>query len=116
MKSLSPTHAGSFGKLPLDEWAHVAVVWRMIDTLPDRTLVHIYVDGTPPHFTNGGPTDGVTYTGGGGGGGTGHIILIGGASDEDVQTAASGPVCTTRCRSISRRPRRSSATGRVTSR
>ena len=32
-------------KLPLDEWAHVAVVWRQVADLPDRSLVHIYVNG-----------------------------------------------------------------------
>jgi hypothetical protein len=32
-------------QLPLGEWSHVAVVWRPIKELPDRSLVHVYVDG-----------------------------------------------------------------------
>lgn len=32
-------------KLPLDNWAHVAVVWRPVADLPDVTLAHIYVNG-----------------------------------------------------------------------
>ena len=36
------------------------------------------VDGTPPHFLNGGPTDGIDLVGGGG---TADVHLIGGASD-----------------------------------
>lgn len=32
-------------KLPVDEWAHVAVSWRPLPKAPDQTLVHVYVDG-----------------------------------------------------------------------
>lgn len=32
-------------KLPLNEWAHVAVVWRPAKRDPSVTLVHLYVDG-----------------------------------------------------------------------
>src|SRR5581483_6753345 len=32
-------------KLPLDEWAHVAVVWRPFKHDPERTCVHYYVNG-----------------------------------------------------------------------
>jgi hypothetical protein len=42
---------------------------------------HIYVDGTPPRFTNGGPADGTTFVGGGG---TATIILDGSASDPNT--------------------------------
>lgn len=44
----------------------------------DPVRRHIYVDGTPPVFTNGGPGDGTDYTGSGG---TARIVLDGGASD-----------------------------------
>lgn len=40
-----PLQAWTPWKLPLDEWAHVAVVWRPLQGSPDRTLVHFYVDG-----------------------------------------------------------------------
>lgn len=33
------------GKLPFDEWAHVAVVWRPVEGITDRVLVHIYING-----------------------------------------------------------------------
>ena len=42
---------------------------------------HIYVDGTPPVFTAGGPGDGVHFSSGGAGGGTANIILDGSATD-----------------------------------
>jgi hypothetical protein len=32
-------------RLPLDEWSHVAAVWRPSPSDPSRRLVHIYVDG-----------------------------------------------------------------------
>ena len=32
-------------KLPVQEWAHVAVVWRPANREPEQTLVHVYVDG-----------------------------------------------------------------------
>lgn len=32
-------------KLPLDEWAHVAVVWRPFKHAPERTCIHYYVNG-----------------------------------------------------------------------
>jgi len=32
-------------KLPFYEWAHVALVWRPLKNDPERTLVHIYVNG-----------------------------------------------------------------------
>ena len=40
-----PVQAWCPWKLPLDDWAHVAVVWRPVADLPDITLVNIYVDG-----------------------------------------------------------------------
>ena len=40
-----PLQAWCPWKLPLDDWAHVAVVWRPVVDLPEITLVHIYVDG-----------------------------------------------------------------------
>ncbi len=43
---------------------------------------HIFVDGTPPVFTNGGPSDGTTFISGGGG--TSTIILNGSASDPNT--------------------------------
>jgi hypothetical protein len=33
------------GNLPLDEWSHVAIVWRPVEGLTDRVLVHIYING-----------------------------------------------------------------------
>ncbi|MCE9534457.1 MAG: LamG domain-containing protein [Planctomycetes bacterium] len=32
-------------KLPLNEWAHVALVWRPFDKGPQRQILHIYVNG-----------------------------------------------------------------------
>ena len=32
-------------KLPLHEWAHVAVVWRPLPKDPKQTVVHVYVNG-----------------------------------------------------------------------
>lgn len=32
-------------KLPLRQWAHVAIVWRPLRRDPRRTVVHVYVDG-----------------------------------------------------------------------
>jgi hypothetical protein len=32
-------------KLPVGEWAHVAVVWRPLQRDPNQTMVHIYVNG-----------------------------------------------------------------------
>jgi hypothetical protein len=40
-----PVFVISPAKLPLDEWVHVAVVWRPVKDLPELSLVHIYVDG-----------------------------------------------------------------------
>jgi len=53
---------------------------QICDGVPsDPIKRHIYVDGTPPVFTNGGPGDGTDYTSGSGG--TATIILDGGAGD-----------------------------------
>ncbi len=32
-------------KLPVNEWAHVAIVWRPFNRDPSQTLLHYYVDG-----------------------------------------------------------------------
>jgi hypothetical protein len=32
-------------RLPLAEWAHVAVVWRPLKEAPDQVVVHVYVNG-----------------------------------------------------------------------
>ena len=40
-----PLQAWSPWKLPLGEWAHVAVEWRPLKRDPSRLAVHIYVDG-----------------------------------------------------------------------
>jgi hypothetical protein len=37
-------------KLPLNEWAHVAVVWRPLVRNPDEVIVHVYVDGLDQAF------------------------------------------------------------------
>lgn len=32
-------------QMPLDEWVHVAIVWRPLPGDPKRAMVHVYVDG-----------------------------------------------------------------------
>ncbi len=40
-----PLHVSMPAKLPVGEWAHVAIVWRPVKDITDRSLVHVYVDG-----------------------------------------------------------------------
>ena len=47
----------------------------------DPVRRHIFVDGTPPVFTSGGPNDGITFSGSGG---TATITLQGSASDPNT--------------------------------
>lgn len=40
-----PIQVWNPGRVPRDEWTHIAIVWRPHEGLKDRSLVHIYVDG-----------------------------------------------------------------------
>jgi probable HAF family extracellular repeat protein len=51
---------------------------------------HVYVDGTPPVFTAGGPGDGISFSSGGAGGGYATIILDGSATDAGTFVSGGG--------------------------
>ncbi len=74
--------------LELDDCHPVVEVWQSCGGTNGETIRRqIYVDGTPPHFTGGGPADGADYIGSGG---TARVILSGAASDEETHVPGAG--------------------------
>ena len=78
-------------ELELDDCDPIIEIVQICDGVASAPVRrHVYVDGTPPVFTAGGPGDGFSFSSGGPGGGTATVILNGSATDSGTSVPGGG--------------------------